>query len=114
MTHDDLARFRSGQPDCELAALVDVAAGTVLTADMAIRLGQEHLDALCAEARRLLAPPRRLATDRAMVAGPLGTRMFLRAPDGTEEVLCCLFGSGANIAEAAAAAADLWQAEHGT
>ena len=104
MTPEDLARFRSRMPDCELAVLVDFEAGTVLGADMAIRLGQEYLDTLCAEAGRLFGRANPFAIHQAMIAGPLGTRLFLRAPDPAAEALCCLMATGADLAGATRAA----------
>lgn len=115
MTPDALARFRALCPDCELVALVDVTAGTVLASDAAIRPGQERLDALCAEAAQLLAIGPPLAARLACVAGPPGSRVFLRAPDGGDEALCCLMAPGADLAGAVSGAEALWTAaETGT
>ncbi|SMX50133.1 hypothetical protein [Maliponia aquimaris] len=114
MTPDALARFRARCPDCELVALVDVTAGTVLASDAAIRPGQERLDALCAEAATLfdLGPP--LQARLACVAGAPGTRVFLRAPAGGDEALCCLVAPGSDLADTIAAAEALWtEAESG-
>lgn len=113
MTPDTLAGLRARCPDCELVALVDVTAGTVLASDAAIRPGQERLDALCAEAAELFGAGMPFAARQACVAGPTGTRLFLRAPTGGEEALCCLLGPGMEVAAMAAAAETLWTGPEG-
>ena len=97
MTQDALARFRAGFITCELAALVDISAGTVLMADSAIRLGQEHLDDLCAMAADLWAGKGPDGPGSAILTGPTGNRVFLRSPLDEAEVLCCLFAPQADL-----------------
>jgi hypothetical protein len=98
MTQDALARFRAGFATCELAALVDVSTGTVLMTDSAIRLGQEHLDALCASAQDLWPLPAPDWPASAILSGPTGSRVFLRSSRDPTEVLCCLFAPQADLA----------------
>lgn len=108
MTLDDLARLRAGFASCELVLLADTSAGTVLACDSAIRLGQEHLDALCGEAVRLLGPDAPVPVRIALRAGPTGCRAFLPAPDNSGEALCLLFAPGADLSQLEAAAGALF------
>ncbi len=109
MTRDDLARFRSGLASCELVLLADISAGTVLMCDSAIRVGQEHLDALCSTAVRLFDPAAELAARLAVISGPTGCRVFLRASDDSAEALCCLFAPGADLTDLDAAGQHLFR-----
>lgn len=97
MSQDALALFRAGFASCELAALVDVSAGTVLMTDSAIRLGQEHLDALCATAGQLWGPDSPDWTNSAILTGPTGHRVFLRSGVDRHDVLCCLFAPQSDL-----------------
>ena len=101
MTTPTLAHLRAAIPGCELAALFDLGARTVLLSDGAVRLGQEHLDALEAEARRVFDAG---AMSPVVVTGPRGMRVFLRAPGASPEALCCLLAPGADPGGIAAAA----------
>ncbi|MBU2959879.1 hypothetical protein KO516_03365 [Citreicella sp. C3M06] len=92
MTRPTLADFRKAQPGCELAALVDLGARTVLLTDSAVRHAQEHLDALEREARQLFEAG---ALSPVIIAGPRGLRVFLRGEGG--EALCCLLAPGADV-----------------
>lgn len=93
MSRTTLADVRAAMPGCELAALFDLGTRTVLLSDSAVRLGQEHLDALEAEARRIFDAG---APAPVVIAGPRGMRVFLRAPGASPEALCCLLAPGAD------------------
>lgn len=97
MTRDDLATLRSTLAACEMLQLVDVAARTVLIADSAVKLGQEHHDAHCTQAAAIFAPARADPPGCAMLAGPMGTRVFVASPVDPGEVLCGLFAPGAEL-----------------
>lgn len=112
MTDGDLRDFRAACGACDLVVLADVAAGTVLMSDSAIRLGQEQLDALCDMACRLFRETD-IACDMALLADPLGSRVFLRAASDGSEVLCCRFGPLADLSEVEDAAARLLAAGDG-
>ncbi|MGP6088939.1 hypothetical protein [Antarctobacter jejuensis] len=111
MTRDDLVRFRAGFASCELVLLADISAGTVLMSDSAIRLGQEHLDALCRTAARLFDPAATLPARLAVLSGPTGCRVFLRAAGDSAEALCCLFAPGADLSAVDTAGLDLIRSE---
>jgi hypothetical protein len=108
MTHDALVRFRAGFATCELAALVDVSTGTVLMADSAVRLGQEHLDTLSQIASDLWSGGNGGWPGSVIHSGPTGSRLFLHSPYDEAEVLCCLFGPRADLTQVDAAARRLW------
>lgn len=97
MTRDDLASLRSTLAACEMLQLVDVAARTALIAVSAVKLGQEHHDALCAQATAIFAPGRPDPPGCAMLAGPLGTRVFIASQADPGEVLCGVFAPGADL-----------------
>lgn len=111
MTRDDLAKLRSGFASCELVLLADISAGTVLISDSAIRVGQEHLDALCRTAVRMFDPSAALAARLAVISGPTGCRVFLRAPGSEAEALCFHFAPGAQISDLEAASQTLFRQE---
>ena len=104
MNREDLAAFRRRLEGCELVALLDVAARTVLASDGAVRIGQENLDDLCETACRLLASSKPLADRWAMISGPRGSRVFVASPVDPEEVLCGFFSSKAELHRVEAAA----------
>ena len=97
MTRDDLADLRSNFADCEMLQLVDVAARTVLISDSISRLGQEHHDALCAQAAALFAPGAADSPGCALLASPTGTRVFVASQLDATEVLCGVFAPGADL-----------------
>lgn len=115
MTHDDLASLRSTLAACEMLQLVDIAARTVLMSDSAVKLGQEHHDALCTQAAAIFAPDRPDPPACAMLAGPMGTRVFVASQVDPGEVLCGLFAPGADLSaiEPAARARFAQRAEAG-
>lgn len=112
MSLADLERLRLCLPGCEVAMLADVSARTVLGASAALSLPQEHHDALCDQACRALSYGGR-ARPYAVIAGPGGVRLHLRAPDYPDEVLCLVLPPQSDIglalsrAEAALAGRDL-------
>lgn len=108
MTHVDLARFRAGCANCELAMLVDLSAGTVLLSDSALPTGQERLDHLCRFAQTVLAGELP-ATGTAIVSGPIGSKLFVQSPHTHAEGLCALFGPLADLALACDAAQALFE-----
>ncbi|TNF22236.1 MAG: hypothetical protein EP318_04370 [Rhodobacteraceae bacterium] len=108
MTRDDLATLRRALSGCEMLQLVDVAARTVLIAESAVKLGQEHHEALCAQAAAIFAPDRRDAPGCAMLAGPTGTRVFVASQVDPGEVLCGLFAPGAALSSVEASARALF------
>ncbi len=53
----NLARFRSGQPNCSVALWIDIDAQIILAADSDLLHPQENLDAMCASAAQALSFP---------------------------------------------------------
>lgn len=101
MTPKALAEFRAGLPECELAVYADIRSGTVLLKDGVLRYPQEYLDALCSCAAMLFRDNPEFdgaAADPILFFGPTGGRAFFRAPDDPTEALCCICGSGTDIA----------------
>ncbi|MCC1493799.1 hypothetical protein [Cognatishimia sp. F0-27] len=101
MSTKPLQMFRSALPGCEIAVLTDVSTGTVLAWDGSVKWPQEALDALCAQARQVLALGQRRAPlhepQTAVLATALGVQCFLRAAPGAQEVLCCVLASGSDV-----------------
>ena len=102
MTNEDLAHLRTSSPGCELVLFVDLSTLTISGSDSAIRLGQEHLDALCDMAHAIFS----ICPDetRACISKPSGRRLFLRARPEAVEVIAGVFDHKADLAEAAQAA----------
>lgn len=101
MTHNDLVSFRSAFPGCERAVFVDLSTSTVLGSDGAVPIGQEHLDALCAEAEAIFADASSL--DMACVLRPTGQRVFFRLRQDAPEILCAVCSSTCDISGMGAA-----------
>lgn len=96
-TKQSFAAFRKRLDLCELVALADVSTGTILVSDSAIKLGQEHLDRLCDDARVFLGPADAVDETFALKAGPTGIRAFVRVQERLPEVLCLVFAPDADI-----------------
>ncbi|MBY6047849.1 hypothetical protein [Vannielia litorea] len=86
MSLADLEHLRLRLSGCEIAMLADIAATTVLGVSSALAHPQEHYDQLCTQARTALTYGGR-PRPYAVLAGPLGVRLHLRAPDHPDEVL---------------------------
>lgn len=104
MTPEDLAAFRAKIPGCELVALVDISARTVLAFDGVVRVGQENLDALCDLASKIIKTGSGLRPGIAHLVGPRGSQVFIKSPQHAEEVLCGVFAARADLYEVEAAA----------
>ena len=100
MENVDLAEYRSRFASCELVMLADISTLTVLGSDSAIKMGQEHLDALCATAERIfdLAQDEQIRT--AVLSKPTGRQVFVRAGSAMSEVICGVFEPTAEIGDA--------------
>ncbi|MEJ6391885.1 hypothetical protein V8J82_01375 [Gymnodinialimonas sp. 2305UL16-5] len=87
----DLSRLRARLPACELAAYVDIGAGTVLASDGALTYPQEYLDVLRDCAALVFSVPNDDGIfDHAMVQTPTGSRVFIRDPNAPDLVICCI------------------------
>lgn len=97
MTQADLARLRQALPHCELLALVDVSTEMTLAVDAAMWRAQENLDALCAQAARLLAGVDTQAQGCCWVVSPFGLTVFQALSAQGHEVLCMLLSPDADL-----------------
>lgn len=94
MTRDLLAAFRAETPGCELVALIDISARTVLTSDAAVRVAQDHLDRLLDQACGIL--PHAGEDGSALLADPTGCRVFRRAPGAGAEAMAAVLAPSAD------------------
>ena len=105
MITDDLERLRTAIVGCELMMYADTSTNTILASDCAVRLGQEHLDALCEKARAVFA----VAPEETILClcKATGRRLFLRSAPGEAEVLCGVFDLTADLGAALTLAQDM-------
>ena len=96
MAKDELSDLRSRFAGCELVALLDIAARTVLACDSAVPLGQENLDTLCEMAVAIFPPETGEGIRSACIARPTGVRVLVRLSE-TSEVVCGVFSTTADI-----------------
>lgn len=75
--------------------LADIGSGTVLGWDGAVKFPQEHLDSLAASAAELLT--RMGAADTAIISTPTEARVFMRAAENRNEVLCTVSAPDAAV-----------------
>ncbi|MEO9820126.1 MAG: hypothetical protein ABJ370_03930 [Paracoccaceae bacterium] len=110
MENVDLAEYRSRFASCELVLLADISTLTVLGSDSAIKMGQEHLDALCATADLIfdLAEDAQIRT--AVLSKPTGRQIFVRAGSAVSEVICGVFEPTAEVSIAIADAEEMLSA----
>lgn len=103
MVVDELDALRDKFEGCHTLAFADLSTHMILVTDSSSNLRREALDSLCSEAELLLgakgAPA--LGNQRAgvaTVAGPSVTRLFVRASDNPNDVLCCICGPTVDVA----------------
>lgn len=104
MENVDLAEFRSRFASCELVMLADISTLTVLGSNSAIKMGQEHLDTLCATAEMIFDLAEGSQIRSAVLSKPTGRQMFVRAGTETSEIICGIFEPAADISDAIAGA----------
>jgi len=97
-----LDELRETNPGCRMVAYADLSTHMVLVTDSGTTQPREVLDALCDEAAALLgtkgAPPIGAAPGTTAVwATPASLRVFLRAPDEPQDVLCCVCAPDVNV-----------------
>ncbi|MBS0123693.1 hypothetical protein [Thetidibacter halocola] len=98
MAGHDITDLRAGFAGCELVVLADLSTGTVLAADSAIKLGQEHFDRECALAAAVFGLSCGPSILSARLVRPTGLRVFARAGAETPEILCGVFAPGGDAA----------------
>ena len=97
MVVDELDALREKHRGCTALAFADLSTKMILVTDSGSNLRREALDALCAEAALLLGangePPfGDRPSDKATVATTAQLRVFLRAEQEPNDVLCCICG----------------------
>jgi len=116
---DELAALRDRLTGCEVVAFADLSTGMVLASNTVEKLGQEKLDALCAEgSRALMGPAARALSDASGLADDCSLSMamcghagsiscFVRAPQPAQEALCFVFQPDAALQEVSSAASEV-------
>jgi len=99
MVVDELDALREKYQGCTALAFADLSTKMILVTDSGSNLRREALDALCAEAALLLGATGKPALadrpcDLASVASAAQFRVFLRAGQEPNDVLCCICGPG--------------------
>jgi hypothetical protein len=111
MVVNELDALREKYESCNTIAFADLSTQMILVTDSGSNRRREVLDDLCAEASLLLGANGKLAiglkqSNSALVASKSSVRMFLRAEDEPNDVLCCICAptvdAGAFLADARA------------
>ena len=102
MVVDELNAFREANPGCQLLAFADLSTNMILVTDSKTSHPREVLDALCDEAATLLGRRGKAAlgevpSNSAVWATQASLRVFLRAPDEPNDVLCCVCAPNVNV-----------------
>ena len=95
MVVDELDTLRQTSGGCTTLAFADLSTHMILVTDTQSTLRREALDALCRQAIATLGASGRAALGTrparmALVAGSSSVRLFLRAADEPNDVLCCV------------------------
>lgn len=111
MVVNELDALRDKYKGCLTIAFADLSTQMILVTDSGSNHRREVLDKLCAEAALLLGSGAKLAlglqpSNAAIVANKSALRVFVRANDEPNDVLCCICASsvdaGAFLADARA------------
>lgn len=103
MVVDELDALREKYKGCNALAFADLSTKMILVTDSGSNLRREALDALCTEAALLLGANGEPAladrpSDLASAASPTQLRVFVRAAEEPNDVLCCICGPKINAA----------------
>lgn len=111
MVVDELDRLRKTSTGCQTIAFADLSAQMILVTDTQSTLRREALDALCEQAAFLLGEGDSLAlgnhtSQLALMADRSSLRLFLRASNEPNDVLCCVCTSDLDVDKFVADATD--------
>ena len=109
MVVDELDQLRDTIPGCQMVAFADMSTHMILVTDSGTSHPREVLDALCDEAAALLGTKGAPAlgdqpSEAAVWATQASLRVFLRAPDEPNDVLCCVCAPNVNVGKLMAGA----------
>lgn len=95
MVVDELDALRDMFEGCNTLAFAHLSTRMILVTDSGSNLRREALDAICAEAGLLLGVGGKLAlgtqpSATAVVANKAAVRLFIRAANEPNDVLCCI------------------------
>jgi hypothetical protein len=95
MVVDELDKLRKSSTSCQTIAFADLSTQMILVTDTLSTLPREALDKLCKQAASLLGANGKVAlgarpSRMALVANDTSVRLFLRASDEPNDVLCCV------------------------
>ncbi len=95
MVVDELDALRTANEGCQTVAFGDLSTQMILITDTQTNLPREALDRLCAQAALVLGRTGKTALGtvpglRALLADTTSLRLFLRATDEPDDVLCCV------------------------
>ena len=111
MVVDELDALRDRFDGCKTIAFADLSTQMILVTDSGSNLPRETLDNLCAQAAQMLGTNGRLflgnkESSAAALANNEGLRVFVRANQEPNDVLCCIceptVDAGAFLADARA------------
>lgn len=114
MVVDELDSLRDTHAGCETLAFADLSTQMILVTDTNSRLPREALDALCAQAAKLLGSKGKVALGEnpgtlALLANKSSVRVFLRASDEPNDVLCCVCAPNVDVDKLVADASECLQ-----
>ena len=111
MVVNELDTLREASVGCQAIAFADLSTRMILVTDTQSKLPREALDALCVQAASVLGANGKIALGAhpsriALVAEKSVVRLFLRASDEPNDVLCCVCASSVDVDEFVAKATE--------
>lgn len=102
MVVDELDTLRDTNEGCQTLAFADLSTRMILVTDTGSSLPREALDALCGQAALVLGAGSKVVlgaqpSQTALLANKTSVRVFLRATDEPNDVLCCVCAPNVDV-----------------
>lgn len=102
MVVKELDTLRAASVGCQAIAFADLSTRMILVTDTQSKLPRETLDALCVQAASVLGTHEEIGlgthpSQMALLAEKTTVRLFLRASDEPDDVLCCVCDPDVNV-----------------
>lgn len=111
MVVDELDILRDASEGCQTLAFADLSTRMILVTDTNSNLPREALDALCSQAAIVLGTKGKVLlgtqpSQTGLIANNSSVRIFLRAVDEPNDVLCCVCTPNVDVDEFIARASE--------
>lgn len=102
MVVDELDTLKETNEGCQTLAFADLSTRMILVTNTGSNLPREALDALCGQAEMMLGTKSKVVLgtqpcQSALLATKTSVRVFLRASDEPNDVLCCVCAPNVDV-----------------